>query len=170
MSFKRARAEYESRGYATADLETQEKQAELQKAGANFRRFLIEKYTEGSFTARDTCLLAFLHSEAGGCGAEDLGLRPETAGRHGAEHLRPFDEGVGESLPIHELYSWLRFPKRFVLGPGKLPLPAMIPKTTGATFEKNSLNQIFNGFQCPCSASARSEGQQYSTPSGWPQV
>ena len=63
-------------------------QAELQKAGANFRRFLIEKYTEGSFTARDTCLLAFLHSEAGGCGAEDLGLRPETAGRHGAEHLR----------------------------------------------------------------------------------
>ena len=99
MSFKRARAEYESRGYGTADSEMQEDRAQLEEAGARFRRFLIEKYTEGSFTARDTCVLAFLHSESGGLGAEDLGLRPDTATRHGAQHLRPF-HGVSESLPI----------------------------------------------------------------------
>ena len=91
MSFKRARAECQG---GTHLLPTNfgghpDDQVRLQEGAKKFRHMLLEKYTEGSYSASDVCLFAYWHTEAGGLGTEDLALHPKTASRHGSEHLRP---------------------------------------------------------------------------------
>ena len=39
------------------------------------------EYAEDFFTASDTCVLAYLHTQSGGIGAEELGLHPDQAFR-----------------------------------------------------------------------------------------
>ena len=87
-SFNRARAEQQA-PRDVEDFRSHDDLAELRAAGSQFRRFLLDKYAEGSFTASDTCVLAYLHTRSGGVGAEELGLHPDQASRHGSEHLRP---------------------------------------------------------------------------------
>ena len=84
MSFKRVRSELQ----AVSSESLLEETKSQDHAAKKFRSLLIEKYLDGSTTATDTCLLAFWHGASGGSGAEDLALRPKTASRHGAEHLR----------------------------------------------------------------------------------
>ena len=89
MSFKRARAELQVGGRFTIPEQAQAEDAEaLEKSGKKFRSYLLEKYASGSLTAADTCILAHLHGEAGGLGAEDLGLHPSQASKHASDHLR----------------------------------------------------------------------------------
>ncbi|CAE7212809.1 unnamed protein product [Symbiodinium sp. CCMP2592] len=89
MSFKRARTLELAGGAFTVDPEAHAEDTEsLAVNGQKFRKFLLEKYSSGSMTAADTCTLAYLHTESGGRGAEDLGLDPEIATKHGAGHLR----------------------------------------------------------------------------------
>ena len=89
MSFKRARAELQVGGSFTVPDRPQLEDTEpLEKAGKKFRSFLLEKYSSGNLTAADTCILAHLHGEAGGLGAEDLGLHPDQASKHASDHLR----------------------------------------------------------------------------------
>ena len=87
MSFKRARTLEIAGGAFTVDPEAEAEDAEVLCAnGQKFRKLLLERFSSGSMTAADTCVLAYLHTESGG--TEDLGLDPETATKHGAEHLR----------------------------------------------------------------------------------
>ena len=89
MSFKRARAELGAGGAFTLPQNPEaEDFEELQKAAKNFRSFLVDKYASGSISASDTCVLAYLHVEAGGQGAEDLALHPSQASKHASDHLR----------------------------------------------------------------------------------
>ncbi|CAE7267823.1 unnamed protein product [Symbiodinium sp. CCMP2592] len=89
MSLKRARAQLSGSGYGLEDFWVDEDdKAASAAAGAKFRSFLLERYTEGTFTATDTCLLAYYHTESGGEGAEDLALAPDQASTHGSEHLK----------------------------------------------------------------------------------
>ena len=88
MSLKRKRAELSASAYGLEDHWVREDdRAALQQAGATFRSFLLERYTEGSITAAD-CLLAHYHTESGGEGAEDLALSPDQATTHGSQHLK----------------------------------------------------------------------------------
>ena len=89
MSLKRKRAELSASAYGLEDDWVREDdRAALQQAGATFRSFLLERYTEGSITAADCCLLAHYHTESGGEGAEDLALSPDQATTHGSQHLK----------------------------------------------------------------------------------
>ncbi|CAE7376332.1 unnamed protein product, partial [Symbiodinium microadriaticum] len=89
MSFKRARTLQTAGGAFTIDQEAEAEDTELIKAnGQKYRKFLLERYASGLSTAADTCILAYLHTESGGRGTEDLGLDPDLATKHGAEHLR----------------------------------------------------------------------------------
>ena len=90
MSLKRARAELHAGGYGLSDdwLREEDKE-EIDASAAEFRRFLLGKYTDGSFTAADTCLLAYYHTQSGGRGAEDFALAPDQASTHGSQHLKP---------------------------------------------------------------------------------
>ena len=89
MSFKRARTLEIAGGAFTVDPEAEAEDAELLCAnGQKFRKLLLERYSSGSMTAADTCVFAYLHTESGGRGTEDLGMDPETATKHGAGHLR----------------------------------------------------------------------------------
>ncbi|CAE7266931.1 PIF1, partial [Symbiodinium sp. CCMP2456] len=89
MSLKRARAELQAGGYGLSDdWLREEDQGEIDAAAAEFRRFLLGKYTDGSFTAADTCLLAYYHTQSGGRGAEDFALAPDQASTHGSQHLK----------------------------------------------------------------------------------
>ena len=89
MSFKRARAELEAGGsFTVPDRAVPEDTEAISQAGKKYRAFLLEKYSSGSLTAADTCILAHLHGEAGGVGAEDLGLHPSQASKHASNHLR----------------------------------------------------------------------------------
>ncbi|CAE7826908.1 unnamed protein product [Symbiodinium necroappetens] len=77
-------------GYGLSDdWLREEDQGEIDAAAAEFRRFLLGKYTDGSFTAADTCLLAYYHTQSGGRGAEDFALAPDQASTHGSQHLKP---------------------------------------------------------------------------------
>lgn len=89
MSLKRARAELSGSAYGIGDtwLGEDDKVASA-AAGAKFRSFLLERYTDGTFTASDCCLLAYYHTESGGEGAEDLALAPDQASSHGSQHLK----------------------------------------------------------------------------------
>ena len=88
MSFKRARAELASAAYSisTDDLLAEDELEQRKTAGEEFRDFLIQRYTHGTFSAADTCLLAHYHSQSGGLGADELALNPRHASRHAAEH------------------------------------------------------------------------------------
>ena len=89
MSLKRARVQLSGSGYGLEDFWVGEgDKAASAAAGAEFRSFLLERYTEGTFTASDTCLLAYYHTESGGEGAEDLALAPDQASTHGSQHLK----------------------------------------------------------------------------------
>ena len=89
MSFKRARAELNAGGaFTLPDDPDPEDLQKTETAGKKFRDFLVEKYSSGAFTASDTCILAYLHCEAGGLGAEDLALNPRQASKHASGHLR----------------------------------------------------------------------------------
>ena len=87
MSFKRARTEFLAAAESSKESLGDESKG-LEQAGKKFRSLLIEKYLDGTTTVTDTCLLAFWHGASGGLGVEDLALKPSTANRHGAEHLR----------------------------------------------------------------------------------
>ena len=89
MSFKKARTLQSAGGAFTIDQEAEAEDVELVNAnGQKYRRYLLERYASGLTAAADTCILAYLHTESGGRGTEDLGLDPETATKHGAGHLR----------------------------------------------------------------------------------
>lgn len=95
MSFKRARTLEQIGGSVTIDAEQEPEDAEYREAaGKRFRQYLLERYSTGRATASETCTLAFLHSESGGQGTDDIGLPPEQASRHGTEHLRLPDLGL----------------------------------------------------------------------------
>ncbi|CAE7198914.1 unnamed protein product [Symbiodinium sp. CCMP2592] len=93
MSFKRARTLELAGGAFTVDPEAHAEDTEsLAVNGQKFRKFLRERYSSGSMTAADTCTLAYLHTESGGRGAEDLGLDPEYhLGKH---YEKPYVEYV----------------------------------------------------------------------------
>lgn len=89
MSLKRARAQLSGSGYGLEDSWVgEDEKAASAAAGAKFRSFLLERYTEGSITASDCCLLAYYHTESGGEGAEDLALGPDQSTTHGSSHLK----------------------------------------------------------------------------------
>ena len=110
MSFKRARAEINAGGaFTLPDKPEPEDLQRIQGAARKFRAFLLEKYSSGVFTASDTCILAYLHCEAGGLGAEDLALSPSQASKHASGHLRR-----RELLLTCGNFWWLLFKISFV--------------------------------------------------------
>ena len=113
MSFKRARTLEQIGGSVTIDAEQEPEDAEYREAaGKRFRQYLLERYSTGRATASETCTLAFLHSESGGQGTDDIGLPPEQASRHGTEHLRLPDLGLafffGSSIRTLRAYGLKR--------------------------------------------------------------
>ena len=161
MSFKRARAELASAAYSISsdDLLAEDELEQRKKAGEEFRDFLIQRYTDGTFSAADTCLLAHYHSQSGGLGADELALNPRHASRHAAEHLRPYSPTLSNAL---HSYMGRHFHKTFPDNPS----PPSILK--GAICERNFQNRMLNGSRFLCNARRAWEGKLYITPQEWP--
>ena len=57
-------------------------------AGENLRAYILDKWATQGMTGSDVATLCHYMAEAGAVGVSDLALRPETASKHGHEHIR----------------------------------------------------------------------------------
>ena len=63
------------------------------EAGRKLKLWIYDRYLKGIMSAKDCCVLAYLHGEAGGVGCEEIAMRPDRTGGAFAKHM---DEAIAK--------------------------------------------------------------------------
>ena len=69
-------------------------------AGEQLRQHILDKWATEGLSGCDVCILSYHITQAGAVGVADLALKPESASKHGHEHVRlQAARSRGQDLP-----------------------------------------------------------------------
>ncbi len=112
--------------------------------GRGLRIFLLTRYKQGAYTAKDLCCLAYHCTQAGASGVTDLSLHPDSSSGNFSKHVRSVLKMKGDETFFSALVPmWCHDTQSRYLCPFPFHLPHDI---FAAEFERNPASFDFNNY------------------------